>query len=388
LRRWFQQVTGATPGARELGSKFLFIIAELWDFFMPTTPSPSAAATSGAAPQTASRGRRAIQALIDIIRGSLIGFVEIVPGVSGGTIALIVGVYDALIDGAGHLARGTALLVADGVRGRGIARSAAHFASIRWGVLIPIGIGMLSAIVVGAALLAPLLESHPTETRAVFIGLIAASLIVPIRMVGGAWSVRETIVGLIAAAATFLLTGLPQAAATDPSLVVVAFAGAFAVCALVLPGVSGSYLLLTVGMYAPTLAAVNDRNFAYLAVFAVGALVGLGAFVSVLQWLLSAHRRMTLVVMTGLMLGSLRALWPWQSESGGVLAPTADWWVAVLLAVLGAAVVITIIIVETALVSRTLLSPEMTADPEPDSRAHTPADAATDSDSKPNVQAP
>jgi putative membrane protein len=356
-----------------LGSKFLFTIADLLDFSMPTTSPPPSHT------RVLSSGRRATQTVIDVIRGALIGFVEIVPGVSGGTIALIVGVYDALIDGAGHLARGTALLVADGVRGRGIARSAAHFTSIRWGVLIPLGIGMLSAIVIGAAVLAPLLDSHPTQTRAVFVGLIAASLIVPIRMVGGLWSVREIVVGLVAAAATFMLTGLPQATATDPSLVVVAIAGAFAVCALVLPGVSGSYLLLTVGMYAPTLAAVNDRNFAYLAVFAVGALVGLGAFVSVLQWLLSAHRRMTLVVMTGLMFGSLRALWPWQSETGDVLPPGDDWWVALLLAILGAVIVIAVIAAEAALVSRKHASDTAQADPEPDSFATDTADATTES---------
>lgn|GEM_PF-141637 len=364
----------------ELGSKFLFTIADLWDFSMPTT-SPSLSPS-----QPLSSGRRAIQTAIDVIRGALIGFVEIVPGVSGGTVALIVGVYDALIDGAGHLARGTALLVADGLRGRGTSRSAAHFASIRWSVLIPIGIGMLSAIVIGAAVLAPLLDSHPTQTRAVFVGLIAASLIVPIRMVGGLWSLREIVVGLVAAAATFMLTGLPQATATDPSLVVVAIAGAFAVCALVLPGVSGSYLLLTVGMYAPTLAAVNDRNFAYLAVFAVGALIGLGAFVSVLQWLLSAHRRMTLVVMTGLMLGSLRALWPWQSESGDVLPPTDDWWVALLLALLGAVIVLAVIATESVLVSRNHASVAAVADPKPDSFATADADATNESPPEAGLQ--
>jgi putative membrane protein len=304
-----------------------------------------------------------MQALIDVIRGSLIGIVEIVPGVSGGTIALIVGVYDALIDGAGHLARGVALLVADGVRGRGLARSSAHFRSVRWSVVLPIGVGMLSAIVAGAALLAPLLDSHPTETRAVFSGLIAASLIVPIRMVGGRWSVREIAVGIVAATATFVLTGLPQAPAAEPVLLVVALAGAFAVCALVLPGVSGSYLLLTVGMYAPTLAAVNDRNIAYLAAFALGAMLGLGIFVSALQWLLSAHRRMTLVVMTGLMLGSLRGLWPWQSEEGTALPASGDVWVVVLLGLLGAGVVLSILAIESALLARKLMSPEVLSDP-------------------------
>jgi putative membrane protein len=122
---------------------------------------------------------------------------------------------------------------------------------------------------------------------------------------------------------SFLLVGLPTLNVDDPSLVIVAPAAAIAVCALVLPGVSGSFLLLALGMYEPTLSAVNDRDFAYLGVFVAGAIVGLGSFVAVLQWLLTHRRRITLVVMTGLMVGSLRALWPWQGEGRELLAPDA-----------------------------------------------------------------
>ncbi|WP_297602606.1 DUF368 domain-containing protein [Microcella sp.] len=306
-----------------------------------------------------------VRTVADAVRGALIGFAEIVPGVSGGTIALIVGVYDSLIDGAGHLARGVARAIGDGVRGRGFSRASAHFRSVRWSVVLPIGIGMLAAIVVGAALLAPLLEAYPTGTRAVFAGLIAASLIVPARMVGGRWTAPEVVVGLLAAALTFVLTGLPRAGDADPSLIIVAIAAAFAVCALVLPGVSGSYLLLTVGMYAPTLAAVNNRDFAYLGVFVLGAIVGLGLFVSGLQWLLKHRRRITLVIMTGLMLGSLRALWPWLDDEGGLQQPGDDWGLALVLMIIGAGFVLGIMALEAVLLKRRMLSPEIVADPEP-----------------------
>lgn len=312
---------------------------------------------------TRSRTRRLTRTVLDAVRGALIGLAEIVPGVSGGTIALIVGVYDSLIDGAGHLARGVARLVADGVRGRSIAPAVGHFRSVRWSVVLPIGIGMLAAIVAGAAVLAPLLEAYPTGTRAVFAGLIAASLIVPARMVGGRWTAREYAIGLLAALATFFLTGLPQAPDQDPTLWIVAIAAAFAVCALVLPGVSGSYLLLTVGMYAPTLAAVNDRDVAYLGVFILGAVLGLGIFVSGLQWLLARRRRATLVIMTGLMAGSLRALWPWQDDTGGALVPGADLPIAVMLALGGAALVLGLIALEAFLLRRRLLSADIAADP-------------------------
>lgn len=301
----------------------------------------------------------------DAARGALIGFAEIVPGVSGGTIALIVGVYETLIDGAGHLARGVARLIGDGVRGRGVSRAAAHFRSVRWSAVLPIGIGMLAAIVVGAAVVAPLLDQYPTGTRAVFAGLIAASLIVPARMVGGRWTSTEVVIGLLAAVLTLGLTSLPRGADADPTLPIVALAAAFAVCALVLPGVSGSYLLLTVGMYAPTLAAVNNRDFAYLGVFVLGAIVGLGLFVSGLQWLLKNRRRITLVIMTGLMFGSLRALWPWQNETGGVLPPDDDLGLVLLLVLVGASLVLGIMAIEAVLLKRRMLSPEIAADPEP-----------------------
>ncbi|MGZ0212522.1 MAG: DUF368 domain-containing protein [Actinomycetales bacterium] len=307
-----------------------------------------------------------IRTVGDAFRGMLIGFAEIVPGVSGGTIALLVGVYDTLIDGAGHLARGVALTIADGVRGRGLSRAVAHFRSVRWNVVLPIGGGMLLAIVAGAAALAPLIEQYPTGTRAVSAGLIAASLIVPARMVGGRWTLPEVLIGLLAAGVAVALTSLPRGNDADPTLIIVSLAAALAVCALVLPGVSGSYLLLILGMYAPTLAAVNDRNFGYLGAFVIGAILGLGLFVSGLQWLLKNRRRVTLVIMTGLMLGSLRALWPWQTESGEVLAPESDFGFVLLLFAIGAVVVLGILAAEAALVKRRMLSPEIIADPEPE----------------------
>ena len=307
-----------------------------------------------------------IRTVGDAFRGMLIGFAEIVPGVSGGTIALLVGVYDTLIDGAGHLARGVALTIADGVRGRGLSRAVAHFLSVRWNVVLPIGGGMLLAILAGAAVLAPLIEQYPTGTRAVSAGLIAASLIVPARMVGGRWTLPEVLIGLLAAGVAVALTSLPRGNDADPTLIIVSLAAALAVCALVLPGVSGSYLLLILGMYAPTLAAVNDRNFGFLGAFVIGAIVGLGLFVSGLQWLLKNRRRVTLVIMTGLMLGSLRALWPWQTESGEVLAPESDFGFVLLLFAIGAVVVLGILAAEAALVKRRMLSPEIIADPDPE----------------------
>jgi putative membrane protein len=296
-----------------------------------------------------------IKVLINAVRGGLIGVAEVIPGVSGGTIALIVGVYEQLIDGAGHLARGAANLIADVARGRGTLRAKTHFSAVKWGVVLPIAAGMLVAIVVAAALVAPLIESQPEATKAVFAGLIVASLIVPIRMAGLPWRVRDIVLAAGAAALTFFLTGFAPLPSAQPPLVLVGVAAAFAICALVLPGVSGSFLLLTLGMYAPTLNAVNERDFVYLGVFALGALIGLGFFVSGLQWLLANHHRLTLVVMTGLMAGSLRALWPWQNEENVLLAPAGDVVLFVALFVAGAIGVLVLIFVETRLAQKGLI---------------------------------
>ena len=104
----------------------------------------------------------------------------------------------------------------------------------------------------------------------------------------------------------------------------IVLAAAVAICALVLPGVSGSFLLLSVGMYETTINAVNNRNFGYIALFGLGAALGLASFVTLLRWLLANRARSTLVIITGLMVGSLRALWPWQSADRDLLAPAAD----------------------------------------------------------------
>ncbi|APF33954.1 DUF368 domain-containing protein [Microbacterium sp. AISO3] len=289
--------------------------------------------------------------LLDAGRGALIGTVEIIPGVSGGTVALIVGVYETLIDSAGHLARGVARAASDGVRGRGLTRAREEFAAVRWSVVLPVGFGMIAAVLAASAILAPIIEAEPVASRALFAGLILASLVVPIRMVGGRWRMREYAIAAVGAVAGFLLTSLPQVDPLEPPLPVVALAAAFAVCALVVPGVSGSFILLAVGMYAPTLAAVNERDLVYLGVFILGAMIGLGLFVSVLQWLLVHRRRVMLAMMTGLMLGSLRALWPWQ-EGGTVQPPGPDALPVLLLVLIGAAAVGGVLLIESAVLRR------------------------------------
>lgn len=286
----------------------------------------------------------AFDLLLNFIRGSLIGIAELIPGISGGTIALITGVYTRVIDSAAEAVRGIVLIL--GFSKTNLKKSSLHFKAISWSLLIPMLIGMATAIFVGAGIVEPLLEQYPTVTKAIFAGLIAASLFVPITLSGMGWKLSHYLVLLVSASAAFAFTSIPRAADADPSFIVIMISAAFAVCALVLPGISGSYLLLALGMYAPTLAAVNDRDFGYLGTFILGAILGLASFVSLLQWLLEHKLKMTMVVMTGLMVGSLRALWPWQSESGGLLVPESAFGLELLMFGVGSAIVFSLIVVE------------------------------------------
>ncbi|WP_428962688.1 DUF368 domain-containing protein [Micromonospora fluostatini] len=280
-----------------------------------------------------------------VFRGAAIGVAEAVPGISGGTIALVTGVYERLITSAGHVVNAVRYAVSDVPRGRGWRRAGQQIGYVHWSVVLPVFFGMVPGLLLAAKLLEPVLTEYPEHTRGLFLGLVLASVAVPVSMAGRPWRLGHVVALALAAVGAFLLTGLPQAELTPHPLVVLVVA-AVAVCALVLPGVSGSFLLLTVGLYEPTITALNDRDLGYLAVFATGLVIGLASFVKLLQWLLDRHRRMTLAVMAGALLGSLRALWPWQTEERSLSAPGDNLLPILGLFLLGLAVVGTMFVAE------------------------------------------
>ena len=286
--------------------------------------------------------------LVNLIRGALIGVAEVIPGVSGGTVALIVGLYRRLIDAIADVVLAGRRLITGPRNDVG-----PLIRGLPWAMLIPVAIGMVTAVIIGARVIEPLLDTHPEQMRALFFGLVAAGIVVPLgillRTPPGGFTWRDGLLVVVAFAIAALLTGLPPGDVTDPPLIAVFFAAAAAICALVIPGVSGSFLLLSLGLYESTIAAVNDRDLAYLATFALGAIFGLAAFVSFLRWLLDHHARITMAIIVGLMLGSLRALWPWQDEDRNLLAPTSDVLSVVLLALAGVAIVAVLLWVESRL---------------------------------------
>lgn len=259
--------------------------------------------------------------IFNAVRGGAVGTSEALPGISGGTVALIVGLYDKLIGGAGHMVSGIKRYVTDVPRGRGKDRAVEQFRQVDWSVLVPALIGMAVALVGALLLIAPLVEEYTQYAYAIFFGLVLACLWIPYTGAGKTWKAGHYLLALVFAALSFFLTSLPGAnLPTHP--VVVFLVASVAICALVLPGVSGSFLLLAVGLYTPTKDALENLDFVYIGAFALGALTGLALFVKVLQYFLENFHHLTLVVLTGLMAGSLRALWPWQSEDREILAPT------------------------------------------------------------------
>ncbi|GAB3645120.1 DUF368 domain-containing protein [Streptomyces sparsus] len=301
--------------------------------------------------------------VFNAFRGALIGAAEVVPGISGGTVALIVGVYEKLIGGAGHITTAVRYAVTDLPRGRGGSRAGEELRKVDWGVIVPLLVGMAAALVLGAKLVAPLVESHQQYAYALFFGLVLASLYVPYTHSGQRWTGANYAVALAVGVAAFVLIGIPPAQAPVTPLMVF-LGGSVAICALVLPGLSGSFLLLTMGLYEPVIDAANERDLVLLGSFGLGCLVGLALFVKVLKWLLEHHHHLTLVVMTGLMAGSVRALWPWQDEDRTLFAPGDAAPLTFALMAVGFAVVAAVIVVEHRMKKRQ--APE----PEPQRRRH------------------
>lgn len=285
----------------------------------------------------------------DLLRGALIGTVETVPGVSGGTVALVVGIYTQLIDSASHVVSAARRLLTGPNRVAGMRE---HLGAVRWRLVIPVLIGMAVAVFTVAGPMADAVENHPEATRAAFLGMVLASIAVPLRMAGvKALRGRHVIAGGVAAALTYWLVSIPPTSVEANSATIIP-AAAVAVSALLLPGLSGSFILLTMGLYEPTLRAVAERDLGYLGLFALGMVIGVTVLVKVLQWLLEHHHRMTLVVLAGVMLGALRTLWPWQDPDRAMLAPGPDLGVPIGLAAAGFAVVTVLVILDAQMVRR------------------------------------
>ena len=281
------------------------------------------------------------------------GAADIVPGVSGGTVALVLGIYDRLINNVRLGARGLKqLLTGD------IASFKETLVRIEWVWLISLLSGILVAVAALSSVLEQLLDDEPVKMSALFIGLVVGTIYVAIRMLD---RIDATTVAIMlgVGVALFLLLGLKSdtVVADDAAEVVTRspltffLVGAIAICAMILPGISGSFLLVMMGMYTEVLGAVNDRDVVSLGAFAVGAVLGLALFSTLLHWLLDNYHNWVIAAMVGLMLGSTRVLWPWPNGTNTTTlsAPADDVAFPLLLAAIGVVVVIAVEMLSTKL---------------------------------------
>lgn len=312
-----------------------------------SSSASSSTGSSGLTPSDTAPGPRPTSVPGNLVRGALIGAVETVPGVSGGTVALVVGIYEQLIVSASHVISAVRALITGPDR---LEEASFQLGAVRWKVVIPVLIGMVLAIFAVAGPVADTVENYPELTRAAFFGMVLASIAVPIRM-AGALRLKHILAGAAAAGLAFWLVSLPPTSVEATPITIIP-AAAVAVCALLLPGLSGSFLLLTFGLYEPTMRAVSDRDFGYLGLFALGMVIGGIAIVKALMWLLKHHHTMTLAVLTGVMIGALRVLWPWQDESRSLQAAGPEWGLALGLGVLGFVLVGLLVIVDARIVAR------------------------------------
>lgn len=292
--------------------------------------------------------QRETSLLGNLIRGALIGIVETIPGISGGTVALVVGIYQQLIESASAFIQWGLCLI----RGRR-EQARQYWGNISWRLLIPLGIGMVAAVFTVAGPVVNLVETYPEQMRSLFFGMVAASVLVPLLMVRDdvqyhrkqlGW--RHLVLFVVGAVVTFVVLSLPGTMDLEPRWYTIIPAAAIAVSALVLPGLSGSLVLLTVGLYEPTLRAVEALDIGYIAVFVAGLALGAVVIVQLMKWLLDHHHATTLVLLSGVMIGALRALWPYQAEDGA-LQPIGDAvGLNVALALIGAVVVIVMIVLD------------------------------------------
>lgn len=278
------------------------------------------------------------------LRGMAMGAADLVPGVSGGTIALITGIYDDLLKAIASFSPGLiGTLKSEGIRG--------VWSAINGAFLVALAAGIGTSIVALSGGLHFLLEFHKAPLFAFFFGLVAASIPMVAKEVPR-WNLTTAALFAVGAAITFGIGSLPPLEVT-PSLGYLFCCGALAACAMILPGISGSFILLLLGVYSSVIAALKGLDFVVIATVGAGAVTGLLGFSRGLKALLARARNAVMATLSGFLLGSLQALWPWKenalllyTHSDGRetwlqsnALPEGDWQLCIVFALLGAALV-------------------------------------------------
>lgn len=279
-----------------------------------------------------------------VLKGMGMGAADVVPGVSGGTIAFIVGIYEELIDSIKCVNGKTLKMLFTG-------KVAAFWRAVNANFLLAILVGIGISVFSLAKIITYLLEYHPVPVWSFFFGLVLASTWFVSKDIRR-WDWKTVLSFACGAAIAYYIT-VATPAETPTNMPFIFFCGALAICAMILPGISGSFILVLLGKYFFIMEAVKTLNIPVMLVFACGAALGITTFARVLSFALRRIHDITIALLGGFMLGSLNKVWPWKEveetyiDSAGKVKPLIETnaapdellWEAILLAVIGFALV-------------------------------------------------
>lgn len=253
------------------------------------------------------------------LKGMAMGAADVVPGVSGGTIAFISGIYEELLGSISNVKIGLfKTLKQDGFK--------AAWTQLNGNFLASLFLGIFISIISLAKAIKYLLENEPILLWSFFFGLVLASIIYIAKQITK-WNILSVVVLIIGAFLAYYITTLNPLVSENSSPIFIFIAGAIAICAMILPGISGSFILVLLGAYKPILNALNNKDFKTILIFMAGAIIGLLTFSRVLKWLFKHYKNLTLAALTGFIIGSLNKIWPWKetltwrTNSHGVEVP-------------------------------------------------------------------
>lgn len=247
------------------------------------------------------------------------GAADVVPGVSGGTIAFISGIYEELLGSISAINFSLfKTFKSDGIK--------AVWKQVNGNFLASLLTGIFLSILSLAKVIKWLLENEPILLWSFFFGLVLASILYIAKQITK-WNVMAVLVMILGAFLAYYITTLNPLVTENSSLLFMFLAGAIAICAMILPGISGAFILVLLGAYKPILTALNERNLKIIFAVGLGAIVGLLSFSRVLKWLFAHYKNITLAGLTGFIIGSLNKIWPWKEtilwreDSHGIQVP-------------------------------------------------------------------
>jgi putative membrane protein len=247
--------------------------------------------------------RRILDYIFITLKGMAMGAADVVPGVSGGTIAFISGIYEELITSINNINLSLiGIFKKEGIK--------AVWNKINGNFLVSLFIGIFISVLSLAKFLSWLLENEPVLLWSFFFGLVVASIFFVGKEIKQ-WNLGKITILVLGAALAYFITELPVSENTD-SLPYLFMSGALAICAMILPGISGAFILVLLGSYKTILDAVHERDLKIVITVALGAIFGLLSFARLLKWMFSHYKNTTLALLTGFILGSLNKIWPWK----------------------------------------------------------------------------